>query len=190
MRLNYIKITNTQIPAFEKRIVIIVFLLTICLGVIEVFAEEPYYFHTIHSHGLAIAGGRTARLDYLYQITRNRQLKISGTFIYDSYRQGRNHIKSNIYNVNAQFQYHLINANEFFLNFGFGAGGYYLSAKDKLNIKHKEWRINFVAGFQAEFYIKHNLLALIIDYDLLYMPWSKIYEFMHLPMAGLTFYFF
>lgn len=153
-------------------------------------AQEPYYFHTIHSHGLSAIGGRTAKINYMYQINRRRQLKLSGTYIYDTYNQGRNRIKANIYVSDIQFQYNLISANEFFLNCGFGAGGYYLSAKDLLNIKHKEWRFNFVAGIQAEFYIVRNVLALTVDYDIFYMPWSKIYEFMHIPTAGVTVFFF
>jgi hypothetical protein len=76
------------------------------------------------------------------------------------------------------------------LNFAFGGGGYYLAAKDLLNIKLKEWRVNLAVGLQAEFYIVRNTLALTVDYDLLYMPLSKIYYFMHIPTAGLTFYLF
>jgi len=154
------------------------------------FAQEPYYFHTIHSHGLSFIGGRTAKINYLYQLARNRQLKVSGTYIYDSYSQGKNRIKSNIYVTNIQFQYNLLNTEQFFLNGGFGLGGYYLSAKDLLNIKHREWRVDFTAGVQLEFYIVRNTIALTVDYDLMYMPWSKIYEFLHLPTGGLTIYFF
>lgn len=153
-------------------------------------AQEPYYFHTIHSHGLSFIGGRTARINYMYQISRIRQLKISGTYIYDSYDQGRNHIKTNSYIANVQFQYNLINSNQFFINLAFGGGGYNLIANDRLNIKHKEWRFNFVGGIQAELYVVKNILALTIDYDVLYMPWSKIYEFMHVPTAGITLFFF
>lgn len=165
-------------------------LLLIFLSARDTFAQDPYYFHTIHSHGISFIGGRTAKINYLYQLARNRQLKLSGTYIYDSYNQGKNRIKSNIYVTNLQFQYNLVNAEQFFLNCGFGLGGYYLSAKDLLNIKHKEWRINFTAGVEAEFYIVRNTIALTFDYDILYMPWSKIYEFMHIPTGGVTFYFF
>ena len=156
----------------------------------SILAQEPYYFHTIHSHGLSFIGGRTARINYMYQISHIRQAKISGTYLYDSYDQGRNHITANTGIVNAQFQYNLINADKFFLNLSFGGGGYYLRAKDRLNIKHKEWRFNFVGGIQAEIYIQRDVLALTVDYDVLYMPWSKIYEFVHVPMAGITLFFF
>ena len=156
----------------------------------SIFGQEPYYFHTIHSHGLSFIGGRTAKINYMYQINHLRQLKISGTYIYDRYNQGRNRIRANIYIANAQFQYNLINADKFFFNLGFGGGGYKLSAKDKLNIKHKEWGVNFVAGVQAEWYIVRNVLALTVDYDILYMPWSKIYEFVHIPTAGVTLFVF
>jgi len=166
-----------------------VILFTFFLGE-STFAQEPYYFHSIHSHGLSIIGGRTAKLNYMYQISHIRQFKVSGSYIYDSYNQGRNRIRANIYVANVQFQYNLINANQFFMSLAAGGGGYNLSAKDKLNIKHKEWRFNFVAGVQAEFYIVSNILAFTVDYDILYMPWSKIYEFMHIPTAGVTLFFF
>ena len=171
----------------------IYFVITITLAFLlpkPALAQDPYYFHTIHSHGLSFIGGRTAKINYLYQLTRNRQFKLSGTYIYDAYNQGNNRIKSNIYVTNVQFQYNLANAERFFLNCGFGLGGYYLSAKDRLNIKHQEWRVDFTAGVQAEFYLVRNTLALTIEYDLLYLPWSKIYEFLHVPTGGLTFYFF
>lgn len=166
------------------------------VGVITFFcfeptlAQQPYYLHTIHSHGLSFIGGRTAKINYMYQISRIRQLKISGTYIHDSFDMGRNHIVSNIYLVNAQFQYHLLHTNKFFLNCSMGGGGYNLTAKDRLNIKHKEWRFNFVGGIQAEFYVINNTFALTVDYDFLFLPWSKIYEFMHIPTAGITLFFF
>ncbi len=156
----------------------------------DISAQQPYYFHTVHSNAISFVGGRTAKINYMYQISRIRQLKISGTYIYDSYDQGRNHVNSNIYLANAMFQYNLINSNRFFLNLGLGGGGYNLVAKDRLNIKHKEWRFDFVGGIQAEFYIVNNTIALTFDYDILYMPWSKVYEFMHVPTAGITLFFF
>jgi len=155
-----------------------------------IFGQEPYYFHTIHSHGLSFVGGRTARINYMYQMSRIRQLKVSGTYIYNSYNQGNNHIKANTYMTNILLQYNLIDANQFFINLSFGGGGYNLIAKDRLNIKHKEWRFNFVGGIQAELYVVRNVVALTVDYDIIYMPWSKIYEFLHIPSAGLTFFFF
>lgn len=153
-------------------------------------AQEPYYFHTIYSHGLSVAGGRTAKLNYMYQLSHLRQLKISGTYIYDAFNQNRNRVKTNIYNSNIQFQYHLVNEKGVFLNFAIGGGGYYLTAKDLLNITHKEWRFNFVAGLQMEWYIVRNTIAITVDYDFLYLPFSKIYEYMHIPTAGFTFYLF
>lgn len=156
----------------------------------DIFAQEPYYFHTTHSHGLSFIGGRTAKINYMYQISRIRQLKISGTYIYDSYDQGRNHIRSNIFLANALFQYNVMNSNQFFLNLALGGGGYNLVAKDRLNIKHKEWRFNFIGGIQVEYYVVNNTIALTLDYDILYLPWSKIYEFVHVPTAGITLFFF
>jgi hypothetical protein len=155
-----------------------------------IFAQEPYYFHTIHSHGLSFIAGRTVKINYMYQMSRSRQLKISGTYIYDSYDQGRNHVKSNLFLLNALFQYSIISKEQFFLNLALGGGGYNLVGKDRLNIKHKEWRFNFVGGIQAEYYIVNNTIALTLDYDILYLPWSKIYEFMHVPTVGITLFFF
>lgn len=155
-----------------------------------IHAQKPYYFHTIHSHGLSATGGRTAKINYMYQMNHTRQLKLSGSYIYDSYDQGRNHIKTNIYNTNIQLQYNIIHKNTVFLNVAVGAGGYYLSAKDLLNIKHREWRFNFVTGMQAEIYILRNTLALTVDYDIFFMPWSRIYDFMHIPTAGVTLFLF
>lgn len=154
-----------------------------------IFAQEPYYFHTIHSHGLSFIAGRTAKINYMYQISHIRQLKIAGTYIYDSYDQGRDHIKSNLFLANALFQYNIINKEQLFLNLALGGGGYNLVSKNLLN-KIKEWRFNFVGGIQVEYYIVNNTIALTLDYDILYLPWSKIYEFLHVPAAGITLFFF
>lgn len=153
-------------------------------------AQEHYYYHTIHTHGLAFSVGRTASVTYLYQMKHNRQLKLSGTFIYDAYNQGRNRIQANIFNPNVQLQYTVIHHNDFFFNVALGGGGYYLTAKDRLRIKVDEWRFNLAAGGQAEYYIKQNALALTLDYQLLYLPWSKIYDFLHTPTLGITMFFF
>lgn len=155
-----------------------------------IFAQEPYYFHTIHSHGLSFTAGRTVRLNYMYQLSRIRQLKLAGTYVYDSYDQGRDHVKTNLFLANAMFQYKLINSNQLFLNLAIGGGGYNLVGKNVQRIKVKEWRFNFVGGIQAEYYIVKNTLALTLDYDILYLPWSKIYEFLHVPTAGITLFFF
>ncbi len=154
------------------------------------YAEEPYYFHTIHSNGLSFVAGRTIKLNYMYQLSRPRQLKLSGTYVYDAYNQGRNRIRANVFFANAQFQYQLIHSNKFFLNLAIGGGGYHLLAKDRLNIKHKEWQVNFAGSVQGEYYIVKNTVALTVDYDILYLPWSKIYEFLHVPMVGVTLFFF
>jgi len=153
-------------------------------------AQKPYYFHTIHSHGLSLTAGRTVKLNYMHQLTHVRQFKLSGAYIYDSYSQDRNKIKAQIYNMNFQFQYQVIYNKNFFLNMALGFGGYHLYSKDLLNIKHSEWSVNFVTGVQAEFYIKKNDLALTLDYDIFYMPWGKIYEILHVPTVGLTFFLF
>lgn len=153
-------------------------------------AQEPYYFHTIHTHGLTLAGGRTVKLNYMYQASRSRQFKFSGNYIRDSYNLDRNEITANIYNVNLQFQYVLLNFDKVFVNVSLGPGGYHLRAKDLLDIQYKEWRVNFVAGGQMEIYLIRNKIALTLDYDFFYTPWSRIYDFLHLPNAGLTLFLF
>lgn len=155
------------------------------------YSQEPYYFHTIHSHGLSLTGGRTAKMSYMYQASRKRQIRLSGTYTYDSYDIGRNHIKTNIYNVHIMpLQLNLLNKNRFFLHTGVGGGGYYFIARDLIGIKHKEWRFSFVWGLQAQLYLVRNFMALTVDYDIQYMPWSRIYEFFHVPTAGITFFFY
>jgi hypothetical protein len=153
-------------------------------------AQDHYYYHTIHTHGLAFSLGRTASFSYLYQMKHNRQLKLSAVYVYDAYNQGRNRIQTNIFNPNVQLQYSIIHHNDFFFNLSFGGGGYYLTAKDRLRIKVTEWRFNFAAGCQAEYYIKQNALALTLDYQFLYLPWSKIYDFLHTPTVGLTIFIY
>jgi hypothetical protein len=175
-----------------KKIPLIVCLMIglLFLAGIPSLAQDTYYYHTIHSHGLSVIGGRTVKANYLHQMSHNRQFKLSTLYIYDSFTKDRNQIKSNIYNLNLHFQYILMNQGKFFLNGALGAGTYYLTAKDLLDIKLNEWHVDFVVGVQAEFYIVKNTFSLTFDYDILYMPWSKIYEFLHLPNVGLTFYFF
>ena len=174
----------------KKLLLILAFIFSIIFFSSRSFAGGPYYFHTIHSHGLSLTGGRTGKISYLYQMNHKWQLKVAGTYVYDSYDQERNHIKTNIYNFKVQFQYNLINKEIFFLNLAGGGGGYFLKGKDLLNLKYKEWKFDFVGGLQAEFYIISNKMALTIDYDVFWTPWSGIYEFLHAPTAGITFFFF
>lgn len=153
-------------------------------------AQEPYYFHTIHTHGFTLAGGRTVKLNYMYQVSRSRQFKLSGIYIRDSYNLDRNEVTADVYNLNLQFQYVLLNFDKVFVNVSLGAGGHYLRASDLLNVKYDEWRVDFVAGGQMEFYLIRNKIALTLDYDFLFTPWSRIYDFLHLPNAGLTLFLF
>lgn len=153
-------------------------------------AQEPYYYHTISSRSISVLGGRTAKVNFMYQLSHSRQFKLSALYIYDTYAKDRNEIKSDIWNLNLHFQWTLMNQGKFFLNWTLGGGTYYFTAKDKLNIKLTEWHVDFVAGLQAEFYLVKNTLAITVDYDIIYMPWSKIYQFLHVPNAGLTFFFF
>lgn len=173
-----------------KRIALLFLVIMVAFCSWRSYAQEPYYFHSIHSSGLSLSAGRTIKLNYMYQLTRMRQLKLSGTYVHDSYDQGQNRIRANLFFANAQFQYQLIHSSQFFINLTIGGGGYHLLAKDRLNLKLKEWRFNFLGGIQAEYYIVKNSLALTLDYDILYLPWSKIYEFLHVPTAGVTLFFF
>lgn len=159
-------------------------------GIVIAQGNEPFYYHTIHSHGLSLSGGRTAKVNYLYQTSHGRQFKLSGNYVFDAYDQDLNRIESKIYNGNLQYQFNLLHKSKFFLHAVLGAGGYYLKAQDLLNIEYTEWKINFLVGAQAEIYLVRNKIALTVDYDFMYMPWSGIYDFLHLPNAGLTFFFF
>lgn len=153
-------------------------------------AQTPFYYHTIHSHGLSFVGGRTAKLNYMYQQTHHRQLKFSATYVSDAYDQGANHIETNVYNLNLQLQFKVIHIGKLFINTALGGGGYFLSSKDRLDIKIDEWQPDFALGFQAEFYLIRNKVALTADYDILYMPWSDIYDFLHTPTGGITLFLF
>lgn len=152
--------------------------------------QDVFYYHTESSHGLSFVGGRTARINYMYQMSHSQQFKMSGSWIRDTFENNGNEITSNTYSLDLQLQYNLINIGRFFLNGGFGFGGYFLQAKDVFNNKAEEWRFNFVGGGQAEFYIVRNSIALTLDYDVLITPWSKVYNVIHVPAAGVTFYFF
>ncbi|MBN2008765.1 hypothetical protein JW960_05430 [candidate division KSB1 bacterium] len=148
--------------------------------------QNPFYYHTIHTHGISVLGGRTFKMNYIYQMNHNSQFKLSGTYIYDNYDQNRDRISADIFNLTFQMQYNLIHKKKLFLNPVIGVGGYYLRAKDLLNINNKEWKFSFVTGLQAEYYVVRNVLAVTIEYDFLYMPWSNIYNFMHIPTLGVT----
>jgi hypothetical protein len=163
------------------------FLLLLPTGI---FAQNSYYFHTIHSSSLAASYGRTYKVHYAYQLSRLRQLKLSGLYVFDEYTQADgNRIKSDLYNVHVQFQYNLIHWNKVFLSANAGVGGYFLRAGDLIGIEHKERKINFGGGFQGEYYLKRNSLAILVDYDILYMPFSDLYEFLHVPTVGVGVFF-
>ena len=152
-------------------------------------AQQPWYFHTINSHSLAAQYGRTYKINYAYQLTNKRQLKLSGIYVFDEYSQKRDRVKADIYNLNLQFQYVFFHFNRVFINGSVGAGGYSLKAGNLLNQRHKETKLNFIGGLQAEYYFRRSTLAVIFDYDVLYMPFSRIYEFLHLPSVGVALYF-
>ena len=153
-------------------------------------AQEPFYYHTKNSHGLSLVGGRTARVNYMYQMSRRQQFKLSGSWVRTGFENSGNDITANTYSLDLQFQFNVINIGRFFLSGGFGAGGYFLRAKDVFDNKSDELRLNLVGGGQAECYIVRNSIALTLDYDVLITPWSKVYDFIHVPAAGITFFFF
>jgi len=156
----------------------------------SLFAQQDlYYFHTIRSSSLAAMYGRTVKAHYAYQVSHRRQFKLSGLFINDDYRKNSNHVDADIYNVSLQFQYNLVNQKKFFSGIHLGIGGYLLNAKDLIGIEQMERNVNFVGGLQLEYFVWRNHLAVVVDYDVLYMPFSKIYEFLHVPTAGLGIYF-
>ena len=152
-------------------------------------AETPYYYHTINTNSISAAVGRTVKLNYNYQLTRLRQLRVSALYLSDQFDQERNTIRSKLYNLNVQFKYDLFYLKNSFVNLSIGVGGYYLDSRDKLDVKYTEWHVSFVAGGQFEWYIKKNTLALIADIDFLYMPFSKLYTFLWVPTAGVGIFF-
>ena len=147
--------------------------------------SQEFYYHTINSHSLTLLGGRTVKLNYEYQISHIRQLKFSGGYVSDKFTADRDQVKANMYFLNGQFQYKLFNFDRVFVNGGFGLGGDYVEARNQIDQNHNEWDLHFVGGFQAEYYLSGGDLALTLDYDIFYMPWSKLYSFLHAPMIGI-----
>lgn len=166
----------------------ILFLVLLALPV-RLFAETPYYYHTIHTSSLSAAYGRTVKVNYAYQLSRLRQLRVSALYLSDQFDQERNTITAKLYNLNLQLQYDLFYLKNSFLNFSFGAGGYYLDSRDKLDVKYDEWHFSVVAGGQFEWYLKKNSLALIADIDFLWLPFSKLYNFLWVPTVGVGVFF-
>lgn len=152
-------------------------------------AQQSTYFHTIHSNALALQYGRTAKLDYSYQMSRRQQFKLTALFVNDKFDLGRDEVRSKVYNVNLRFQYNLLHVDRLFVNGSLGAGVYHLRAKNLLDQKHNETKINFVGGFQGEYYISGSSLALVFDYDFLYLRFSDLYEFVHIPAVGVALVF-
>lgn len=146
---------------------------------------QEYYYHTINSHSLTALAGRTVKLNYEYQISHIRQLKFSGGYLLDKFTAERDQVKANMYFLSGLFQYQLFHFNRIFLNGGIGLGGDYVEAKNQIDQKHSEWDLHFVGGLQAEYYLSGGDLALTFDYDVFYMPWSKLYSFLHAPMIGI-----
>jgi len=153
-------------------------------------AQEGWYFHTIHSSSLAALYGRTYKVNYAYQLSHRRQLKLSGIYVFDDYTQSDgNRVKADVYNAGLQFQYNLIHAGNLFVNLNLGAGVYQIRAGDLIGVKFKETRVNFLGGGQLEYYLKKNRLALLVDYDALYFPFGDLYEVLHVPTAGVGLFF-
>ena len=151
--------------------------------------QDVFYYHTIHTSSLAAMYGRRYKVNYTYQLSHNRQLKLSGQYIFDDYTENNDHVESDLYNVNVQFQYQLMHAQRIFFGLNVGVGGYVLNAVDEIGIKQRERTLNFAGGLQGEYYLTRNRLALLVDYDILYLPFSDVYQFLHIPMLGLGVFF-
>ncbi len=151
--------------------------------------QQQWYYHTAHSSSLSALYGRTYKLNYAYQLSRVRQLKISGMYVFDEFDNGPDHVKSDLYNVNLQFQYTLLHFDKAFIGVHVGAGGYMLKAGNLVDQRHKERKLNGIFGLQGEYFINKSSMALVADYDVLYLPFSDLYEFLHLPRVGLKFVF-
>ncbi|MBC6948566.1 hypothetical protein DWB58_11610 [candidate division KSB1 bacterium] len=152
-------------------------------------AQQNTYYHTMHSNSLALQYGRTAKLDYSYQMSRRQQFKLTALFVNDKFDLGRDEVRSKVYNMNLRFQYNLLHLDRLFINGSLGAGAYHLRAKNLLDQEHNETKINFVGGFQGEYFISGSSLALVFDYDFLYLRFSDLYEFVHIPAVGLALVF-
>ncbi|RMD96604.1 MAG: hypothetical protein D6814_11090 [Calditrichaeota bacterium] len=168
----------------SKKLLIFLWLLPASLS-----AQDLYYYHTIHTSALSAAYGRTYRGQYTYQLSHRRQLKLTAIYIFDDFSQGRDRIKSDIYNANIQFQYNVIHFKRLFVNVSLGAGGYWLRSQDKLLISIEEKKVNFIGGVQLEYYLLRNNVAILGDFDWLYMPFSDIYEVLRAPAVGIALYF-
>jgi len=154
------------------------------------WAQDSFYYHTIHSSTLGATYGRTYKGHYSYQLSHRRQFKLSGIYVFDDYTQSDgNRVKADVYNAGLQFQYNLIHLGNLFLNINLGAGVYQIRAGDLIGVKFKETKINFLGGGQLEFYLSKNRLALLVDYDALYFPFGKLYEVLHVPTAGVGLFF-
>lgn len=152
-------------------------------------AQQQWYYHTVHSSSLALQYGRTYKLSYAYQLSRVRQLKVSGMYVFDEFDNGPDHVKSDIYNLNLQFQYTLLHFDKAFIGMHVGGGGYFLKAGNLVDQRHKERKLNAIFGLQGEYFIKKSSMALVADYDVLYLAFSDLYEFLHLPRVGVKFVF-
>jgi len=75
------------------------------------------------------------------------------------------------------------------LSANFGAGVYQIKATDLIGVDFKETKVNFLGGAQLEYYLMRNRLALLVDYDVLYFRFSDLYEVLHVPTAGVGFFF-
>ncbi len=152
-------------------------------------AQQNWYYHTIHSSSLAVQYGRTVKLTYANQLSRSRQFKLSLYYISDEFDLGEDLVTSDMYNVNLEFQYNLIHLGKAFVNGHAGFGGYNLQVKNTIDQKHDETKFSLIGGFQGEYFIQRSALAIVCDYDILYTPWSDVYEFLHLPRIGLAWTF-
>lgn len=167
----------------------ILFLLVVLLPA-GLLAQDSYYYHTIHSSTLAATYGRTYKGHYAYQLSRLRQLKLSGVYVFDEYTQSDgNRVKADVYNIGLQFQYNVLHFGNLFVNVNLGVGGYQIKATDLIGVKFKETKVNFLGGGQIEYYLKKNRLALLVDYDALYFPFGRLYEILHVPTAGVGIFF-
>jgi len=157
----------------------------------SLLAQDTYYYHTVHSSSLAATYGRTYKGQYAYQLSHLRQLKLSGLYVFDEYVQADgNRVKADVFNLGVQFQYNLLHlGSNLFFSINVGAGAYQIRAGDLIGVKFKETKVNFLGGAQAEYYLKKNRLAILVDYDALYFPFSKLYQVLHVPTAGLGIFF-
>ncbi len=148
-------------------------------------AQDKYYYHSVNTNTLAASFGKTYKVQYQHQLSHRRQFVFSATYILDKYDLGPDRVESDVYALSIRLQRNLIYLKRAFINVNLGVGGYYTEAINKLDIEVNEVNFNIVTGIQLEVFLVRERLALLVELDGLFMPFSDIYDALRVPTAGL-----